>query len=89
MKQIIFRLLFTAIIIIALIQSGVINALFMFFIAGTLPGTDYVVPANIMMLAYCAMICAVALYAAARTTLHNLFTSYIQSSKENIKTVQG
>lgn len=83
MKQIIFRMLLTAFIVIALIQTGTINALFMFFVAGTIPGTDYVIPANVMMLAYCTIICAVLLYVTARDAILELFKRHIQPSNDS------
>lgn len=82
MKQIIFRLALTAFIVVALIQTGTINALFMLFVAGTIPGTDYAIPANVMMLAYCAIICAILLYVTARDTIIELFKRYAQSSND-------
>ena len=62
MNQIIFRLLLTTIIVVLLIQTGAINALFMLIVAGSLPGTDYIIPANIMMLGSCSLICVVLFY---------------------------
>jgi hypothetical protein len=78
MKQIIFRLAVTAIIIFVLIQSGTVNALFMFVVAGILPGTNYVIPANIMMLAYCAVICAVLLYSTGKEVMHAVLNYHLQ-----------
>jgi hypothetical protein len=85
MKQIILRLSVTAILVSILIQSGVINALFMLFVAGTVPGTSYVVPANVMMLFYCTVICALLLYLTARDFLRTRLTRYLAASRENTK----
>lgn len=85
MKHIIFRLLLTAAIMIALIQTGTINALFMLIVAGTVPGTTYVVPANTMMLIYCTLICAILLYATARDFLRARLTRYLISSRASRK----
>lgn len=85
MKQIIFRLLVTAIIVAVLIQTGTINALFMLFVAGSVPGTDYVIPANTMMLAYCTIICAVLLYTTARNIIRDIFNRYVHASSDSNK----
>lgn len=80
MKQTIFRLAMTAIVMAALIQSSAVNALFMFILAGSVPGTDYVVPANIMMLGYCTIICIVLFYSTAKDVLRAIFQYHLQSS---------
>ncbi len=76
-KQLIFRLSLSAALMIILIQFGVVNALFMFFVAGTLPGTDYVVPAHVMMLAYCAVICVVVFYSFAKDMLRTIVDRHL------------
>lgn len=85
MKQIIFRLLLTTSIVVALIQTGAINALFMLIVAGTLPGTEYIVPANIMMLIYCTLICAILLHVTARDFLRTRLAHYLTSTRDSNK----
>lgn len=79
MNKIIFRLAITAIIIVTLINSGAINALFMLFVAGTVPGTSYVVPANSMMLGYCTIICVILFYSTAKEILRSIFTYHLHA----------
>jgi hypothetical protein len=60
-------------ILIAVILAahiGLFNALFMLLLMGVIPGTEIVIPANVMLLIISTVTCAVIFYPAVKTILH-------------------
>jgi hypothetical protein len=82
MKQSAFRLTITILVIVALIQSGAVNALFMLFLAGTVPGTEYVIPANIMMLGYSTLMSIVIFYSFGRSILRAILDRHLHNFED-------
>lgn len=75
-------------ILIAVIVAahiGLFNALFMFLLMGVIPGTEIVIPANVMLLIISTVTCAVIFYPAVKTILHAIMerTSIGQNSPDS------
>lgn len=77
------------IIVIAVIVSlmiaakiGLFSALFMFFLVGIIPGTQIIIPANIMLLMISAVMCAILFYATARDILHMILDHHSEKPKK-------
>ncbi|MDB5186882.1 MAG: hypothetical protein JWM07_354 [Candidatus Saccharibacteria bacterium] len=84
MKKIIYILIVAIFSFILASETGLFEALFMFFLLGIVPGTQIVIPANIMLLMISAVICIILFYQTARTILHNILSRHaIQQKSTN------
>lgn len=70
MKKLFF-LSVLAVIVVALVSSDVMNALLMFFLAGSIPGTSYSVPYWFMMAVYCTIIALMVAHYVERAIIHH------------------
>lgn len=68
------------------VETGLLNALFMFFLLGIIPGTEIVIPANVMLLMICAVICGIVLYPTGREVLRVILDRHAAAQKSTIKT---
>lgn len=66
MKKIILITIVTTICFIVAAKSGAFGALFMFFLAGIIPGTDIVIPANVMLLIISTAMCGVLFFSVIK-----------------------
>lgn len=68
------------------VETGLFNALFMFFLLGIIPGTEIVIPANIMLLMICAAICGIVFYPTGREVLRIILDRHVATQKPTTKT---
>lgn len=68
------------------IETGLLNALFMFFLLGIIPGTEIVIPANIMLLMICATMCGLIFYTTGREVLRVILDRHAAAQKSTTKT---
>lgn len=64
------------------VKSGALYALFMLFLIGIIPGTQIIIPANIMLLLTCGTMCAILFYTVAREIYHFLLVRHAQTSRQ-------
>lgn len=74
MKKILLYTFLIVIGLVALVQSGILNALMIFVLIGVIPGTSYVVSPGFMLLAMITIIWVVIFRLAARETLYSIAT---------------
>lgn len=86
MKKIILVVIATILSLIISIKIGFLNALFMFFLVGTIPGTHIIIPANVMLLMICATMCIVLFYPTAKSILHIILNHHSEQAKYTSKT---
>ncbi len=67
--------------LVFIVKSGLLGALFMLLLMGTIPGTHYVIPANIMLLMICATMCIILFYPTIRDVLRNIIDHHVQQTK--------
>lgn len=68
------------------VDTGLLNALLMFILLGIIPGTEIVVPANIMLLMICAAICGIICYPTGREVLRIILDRHAAAQKSTTKT---
>ena len=83
MKRNIFLAVVAAVGLEIAIKTNAAEALFMLFVAGVVPGTQYVIPANIMMLIMCAAISILLFRQAARDILRVILNRYAAQVNES------
>jgi hypothetical protein len=66
MKKIILTSVATVISLVIAVKIGLFNALFMLFLAGVIPGTQIIIPANIMLLMISTVMCGILFYSTAK-----------------------
>lgn len=81
MKKIIYILIVAIFSIILAIETGLLEAFFMFFLLGIVPGTQIVIPANIMLLMISAVTCVILFYQTARNILRNILNRHTAQEK--------
>lgn len=69
MKKIIFLSVALGMSWLLIVQSGVAFSLLLFLLSGTIPGTSFTVPANIMLLAIVAITALVMFHATSLSSL--------------------
>lgn len=80
MKKIILITITAVICLIIAAKIGVFNALFMLFLAGVIPGTQIVIPANVMLLIISTMMCGILFYSIAKDFIRTAFERYTTKS---------
>lgn len=85
MKKVIFIISVVTLLSVIAVETGLLNALFMFFLVGIIPGTEIVIPANIMLLMICAAICGILFYSTGREVLRIILERYVVSQKSATK----
>lgn len=68
--------------VIALIKLDIVSALLLFYIVGLLPGTDYVVPPNVMSLFFSAGICFVLFWPFILMVLRMILATRLDDSQQ-------
>lgn len=83
----VFLIVITAIFgLIVAIKIGLFNAIFMFLLVGIIPGTQIIIPANIMLLMISTIICALLFYPTARDILRIIIIRYSVQPMHSSKT---
>jgi type III secretory pathway component EscR len=82
MKKTIYITMVAILSFIIALETGFLNALLMLFLLGIIPGTEIVIPANIMLLIISALACAVLFYPTARNVLRLILDRYTTQQKE-------
>lgn len=85
MKKIIYILIVAILGFILALETGLFNAFFMFILLGIIPGTEIVIPANVMLLLISALTCALLFYSSARSILRLILDSHAADQK-NVNT---
>lgn len=85
MQKTIYIVMIATLGFILALETGFLNALFMLFLLGIVPGTEIVIPANIMLLIISALACAVLFYPTARNILHIILDRH--ATQQKISTV--
>lgn len=80
MKRIILITIAATICLAVAAKIGVFNALFMLFLAGVIPGTQIVIPANIMLLIISTMMCGILVYSVAKDFIRTALERYMAKS---------
>jgi len=75
MKKVIFLSAALGMSWLLIVQSGVAFSLLLFLLSGTIPGTSFTVPANIMLLAIIAISCLVVFHVTSLSALATKQTS--------------
>lgn len=86
MKKIIYITMVAILCLIFALETGFFNAFFMLFLLGIVPGTEIVIPANIMLLIISAVACAVLFYPATRNVLRIILDSHATQQKQTTTT---
>lgn len=66
------------------LKAGILSALLMFILLGVVPGTDIVIPANIMLLIMSAATGALLLYSTARSVLRIILDRHTAAQESPI-----
>lgn len=77
-------ILITTVATISLIiaaKIGLFSALFMLFLAGVIPGTQIIIPANIMLLMISTVMCVVLFYSIVKDVIRMILEHYNEKSK--------
>lgn len=85
MNKIFLIVIVTILGIVAAAKIGLFNAVFMFFLAGIIPGTDIIVPANVMLLMISATICAILFFPTAREILRIILIRHLAQQNTGTK----
>jgi hypothetical protein len=85
MKKINFIVSIVTFLSVIAVETGFLNALFMFLLLGIIPGTEIVVPANVMLLMICTVICAILFYSTGREILHLMLSRHTSLQKPATK----
>jgi hypothetical protein len=72
--------------LVVAIKSGALYALFMLFLIGIIPGTQIIIPANIMLLLTCGAMCAILFYSIAREIIHFIINRQAYTAQRTQKT---
>lgn len=86
MKRIIYITIIAILGFILALETGLFSAFFMFFLLGVIPGTDIVIPANIMLLIISAATCALLFYSSARNVLRFILDTHAAQQKSTVNT---
>jgi hypothetical protein len=78
-KTILITVLATICLIIAT-KIGVFSALFMLFLAGIIPGTQIVIPANLMLLMISTVMCIVLFYSIVKDVIRMVIERHTAKS---------
>jgi uncharacterized protein YacL len=82
MKKIVLTIITAILGLVISIKIGALNALCMFILVGTVPGTRLVIPANVMLLMISTVMCVVLFYPTARNILHIILNHRSEQVKE-------
>jgi uncharacterized membrane protein len=80
MKKTILITILATICLIVAAKIGVFSALFMLFLAGIIPGTQIVIPANLMLLMISAVMCIVLFYSIVKDVIRMVIERHTTKS---------
>ncbi|MET0979624.1 MAG: hypothetical protein ABWX90_00010 [Candidatus Saccharimonadales bacterium] len=81
MKKIILITTAATVSVIIAAKIGLFSALFMLFLAGVIPGTQIVIPANVMLLIISTIMCVILFYSIAKDIIRMIVARYTQKAK--------
>lgn len=85
MKKVIVIACLACLGLVILIKSGVIDSLVLFLLVGIIPGTNYVVPSSVMLLAIFSIVWLLVVRFAAIELFYMFIDKRTNSSKTNHK----
>ena len=83
MKKIIVITITATIGLFIAAKIGLFNALFMLFLAGIIPGTQIVIPANIMLLIISAAMCVILFYSIAKDLVRMIVEHHVTKPEKS------
>lgn len=85
MKKTIFITIIVALGVVLAAKLGMFSAIFMFFLIGIIPGTQIIIPANIMLILISTTMCGILFYIIGRDVLHYLIVRHADVEKRGTK----
>jgi hypothetical protein len=85
MNKVFLTVIATILGIVTAAKIGLFNALFMFFLVGIVPGTDIIIPANVMLLMISTTICSILFFPTAREILRIILIRHFAQQNTGTK----